>query len=119
MTDMKTTKNDASVDGFLDGVKDEARQRDCRTVIDIMTRVTVEDAAMWGTSIVGFGNYHYKYDSGREGDYFLTGLAPRKTGPDRLYHAGLQQLRRFDGQTWQTQDRPILPLYQEARGRGS
>ena len=78
MADMKTTRNDASVDAFLAGVDNEKRRDDCRTVIAIMQRVTDEDPVMWGPSIVGFGSYHYKYDSGREGDFFLTGVAPRK-----------------------------------------
>ncbi len=75
---MKTVKNDASVDAFLHGIDIEKRRDDCRTVIAMMQRVTGEDPAMWGPSIIGFGSYHYTYDSGREGDFFVTGVSPRK-----------------------------------------
>lgn len=78
MAEMKTTKNNASVDAFLDTVDNEQRRHDCRQIVAMMQRVTREPPAMWGPSIIGFGSYHYKYDSGREGDFFLTGVAPRK-----------------------------------------
>lgn len=78
MATMKTVKNDASVDAFLHGIDIEKRRDDCRTVIAMMQRVTGEDPAMWGPSIIGFGSYHYTYDSGREGDFFVTGVSPRK-----------------------------------------
>ncbi len=78
MATLKTARNDASVDAYLQTVENESRREDCRTVIDIMMRVTGEAPAMWGPSIIGFGSYHYRYDSGREGDFFLTGVAPRK-----------------------------------------
>ena len=79
MAEMKTVENDASVDAFIDGVENERRRADSRVVHEIMARVTGEPARMWGTSIVGFGRYHYKYDSGREGDMCITGYSPRKT----------------------------------------
>ena len=78
MAQLKTRRNGASVDDFLDAVDKERRREECRTINDMMRRVTGEDGAMWGDSIVGFGSYHYKYASGREGDWFLTGFAPRK-----------------------------------------
>ena len=78
MATLKTTPTEASVDAFLDAVEDDARREDCRTVLDLMQRVTGEPPQMWGASIVGFGSYHYVYESGREGDWFLTGFAPRK-----------------------------------------
>jgi hypothetical protein len=75
---LKTQPTDASVEAFIDTVEDEGRRQDCRTVLEIMTRVTGEAANMWGDSIVGLGSYRYRYASGREGDWFLVGFAPRK-----------------------------------------
>lgn len=77
MTELKTQKNDASVEDFLNAVPDEKKRRDCFAVLELMGDITGERPAMWGTSIVGFGSYHYKYASGHEGDWFLTGFSPR------------------------------------------
>jgi hypothetical protein len=74
----KTQPTDASVTAFLDAVEDETRRSDARRVLELMRDVTGEEPRMWGPSIVGFGDYHYRYESGREGDWFLTGFAPRK-----------------------------------------
>ena len=78
MAELKTKENEQSVDAFLDGVADEGKRRDCRTVLELMKDVTKAEPKMWGSSMVGFGRYRYKYASGREGDWFLTGFAPRK-----------------------------------------
>lgn len=78
MAELKTTLNDGSVDDFIDTVQDPVRRDDCVKIIRIMQDVTGEPPKMWGASIVGFGSYHYKYASGREGDWFLTGFSPRK-----------------------------------------
>jgi hypothetical protein len=78
MAEPKTQKNDASVDDFLDGAE-EHRQADCLAILDLMSRVTGAPPKMWGTSIVGFGDHHYKNGSGREAAWMLTGFAPRKT----------------------------------------
>ena len=75
---MKTQKNEASVEGFLNSVENEKRREDSFVVLDLMKEVTGEKPVMWGTSIVGFGSYHYKYASGREGDWFVVGFSPRK-----------------------------------------
>ena len=64
---------------FLDAVEPDRRKRDGRILCDLMNRVTGFEPKMWGPSIVGFGRYHYKYDSGREGEFFLTGFSPRKS----------------------------------------
>ena len=77
MAEMKTKKNDQSVEAFLNGIADERMRQDCFTVLNLMKQVTGAEPKMWGTSIVGFGDYHYKYESGREGDWFLTGFSPR------------------------------------------
>lgn len=75
---LKTQKNKASVNDFLAQVPDERRKKDARAVSALMEEVTGEKPAMWGASIVGFGSYHYKYDSGQEGDWPLVGFSPRK-----------------------------------------
>jgi hypothetical protein len=78
MAELKTKKNDQSVDAFLAAVADEKKREDCHTVLKLMQQATGEPPTMWGDSIVGFGKYRYKYESGREGDWFLTGFSPRK-----------------------------------------
>ncbi len=78
MADLKTQPGDADVDAFLATVEDERRREECRTVMHVMAEVTGEPPRMWGTAIIGFGSYHYVYESGREGDWMLTGVSPRK-----------------------------------------
>lgn len=78
MSELKTQKNEASVEGFLNGVEHEQKRADSFAVLELMKGVTGEEPAMWGSSIVGFGSYHYKYASGREGDWFVVGFSPRK-----------------------------------------
>ena len=76
--ELKTKVNAASVEGFLNSVADEQKREDCFEILRLMKEVTKEDPKMWGSSIVGFGSYHYKGASGREGDWMLTGFSPRK-----------------------------------------
>ncbi|MBI3150794.1 MAG: DUF1801 domain-containing protein [Chloroflexi bacterium] len=76
--ELKTRVNEASVEGFLNTVKDEEVRKDCFEILKMMKQVTKEEPKMWGASIVGFGSYHYKGASGREGDWMLTGFSPRK-----------------------------------------
>ena len=76
--ELKTQVNDASVEGFLNSVTDEQKREDCFEILRLMEQVTKEEPKMWGSSIVGFGSYHYKGASGREGDWMLTGFSPRK-----------------------------------------
>ena len=78
MAELKTQKNDASVEDFLNGVSDERKRKDSFAILDLMRDVTGDEPAMWGSSIIGFGSYRYKYASGREGEWFLTGFSPRK-----------------------------------------
>lgn len=78
MAELKTQKNDGSVTDFLNQVENEKKRADSFAILELMEAVTGEEPKMWGTSIVGFGDYHYKYASGREGDWFLTGFSPRK-----------------------------------------
>jgi len=78
MAELKTTPNSASVKQFIDSIDDDRRRADSRKLLAMMREITGEKAKMWGPSIVGFGNYHYKYASGREGDWFQAGFSPRK-----------------------------------------
>ena len=76
--EVKTKVNDASVESFLNSVEDEQKRAECFEIFKMMKQVTKEEPKMWGASIVGFGSYHYKGASGREGDWFITGFSPRK-----------------------------------------
>ena len=87
MAENKTQPTKESVSGFLKKVSDKGRREDCLKVLEIMKDVTGEEPKMWGSSIVGFGRYHYKYESGREGDSMITGFSPRK-GDLTLYIMG-------------------------------
>lgn len=78
MSELKTRVTDSSVEKFLNSVEDLQREKDSREMLEIMSKVTGEKPKMWGSSIIGFGSYHYKYESGTEGDWFLTGFSPRK-----------------------------------------
>lgn len=78
MAELKTKQNEQSVEKFLQGIADKQTREDCFTILEIMKQITKSEPKMWGSSIVGFGTYHYKYESGREGDWFLTGFSPRK-----------------------------------------
>ena len=77
-TELKTKLNDASVTDFLNSVEDEQKRKDSLEIMKMMKQVTKAEPKMWGTSIVGFGSYHYKGASGREGDWMLIGFSPRK-----------------------------------------
>jgi hypothetical protein len=78
MTKLKTQRTDANVSDFLANVPDEKKREDSFAILKLMSEVTGEEPAMWGTSIVGFGSYRYKYASGQEGEWPLVGFSPRK-----------------------------------------
>lgn len=78
MADNKTKPTTISVPAFLDGCTDEARRADAKTLAKLMGKITGNKPTMWGPSIIGFGNYHYTYESGREGDMPIVGFSPRK-----------------------------------------
>ena len=78
MAELKTQPTKASVDKFINQIPDETKRDDCRQVARIMEEITGEKPTMWGPSIVGFGTYHYKYASGREGDWPIAAFSPRK-----------------------------------------
>src|SRR5262245_56801189 len=91
MADPKTQKNQADVAEFLAAVPDPRRRADAQAVCALMADVTGAVPERWGTSIVGFGSYHYRYASGREGDWLAIGLSPRKQALTLYIAAG------FDG----------------------
>ena len=78
MSELKTRQNDGDVDAYLDSVENPRRRDDALRVLTLMREITGEVPRMWGSSIVGFGSYHYTYASGREGDWPVVGFAPRK-----------------------------------------
>ena len=78
MADQKTKPTEQSVESFLDKVPDEKVRDDCYTLVKIMKKITGSSPKMWGPSIIGFGKYHYKYESGHEGNSCLAAFSPRK-----------------------------------------
>jgi len=76
--ELKTKKTGMSVASFIDAIQDDAVRADCAEIIKIMKQAAKDEPKMWGSSIVGFGHYHYKYASGRENDWFQIGFSPRK-----------------------------------------
>ena len=79
MAKNKTVATEASVADYLASIESEPRRTDCEALSKLMTKATKQPPKMWGTSIVGFGSYHYKYESGREGDSCLVGFSSRKS----------------------------------------
>lgn len=78
MAELKTKQNEGDVEEFINGVVDERKRQDSFKILALMKEVTQSEPKMWGDSIIGFGSYHYKYASGREGDWFVAGFSPRK-----------------------------------------
>ena len=91
MSDLKTKRNDQDVVAFLNGIENEKKRQDSFVILNLMQEATGEDPKMWGESIVGFGSYHYKYKSGREGDWFLAGFSPRKQSLTLYLMAGFTE----------------------------
>ena len=77
MAELKTQPNEQSVEDFLNSVDNEVKREDSFSILELMKEATGAEPIMWGDSIIGFGRYHYKYASGREGEWFLTGFSPR------------------------------------------
>lgn len=90
-TELKTKKNDASVEKFLDAVKDESKREDSYKILKMLGKITKKEPKMWGASIVGFDEYHYVGASGREGDWFITGFSPRKANITIYLSAGVNR----------------------------
>lgn len=78
MAELKTKPTDASVTDFINSVEDYKKRRDSNKIVDLLKRITKSDPRMWGTSIIGFGSYHYIYKSGHKGDWMKVGFSPRK-----------------------------------------
>jgi len=78
MAELKTKKNDESVDDYINAVESEQKRNDAFEILEMMKQITKEKSKMWGSSIIGFGDVRYKYASGREGDWFKVGFSPRK-----------------------------------------
>jgi hypothetical protein len=91
MSELKTQPTGASVEAFLNGVAEAQRRADAFRVLEIMREITGLTPKMWGPTMVGFGDYHYVYASGHEGNCFLTGLSPRKDALVLYFNAGLQE----------------------------
>lgn len=97
MSTNKTVPNKSSVTAFIREVEDPLQREDSKVLVRLMHEVTGESAVMWGPSIIGFGRYHYRYESGREGTMLMVGFSPRK-GKLALYVGALSQ-----------QNKPLLP----------
>lgn len=91
MAELKTKKTKSSVKDFLNKIPDETKRKDCIKINDIMKKITKAEPKMWGAAIVGFGDFHYKYASGREGDFFITGFSPRKEAITLYFMSGLHE----------------------------
>lgn len=96
MAEQKTKPTEVSVNAFLNGVADAQQRADAFQLVGVMKEVTGQPPKMWGPTMVGFGQYHYVYASGHEGDAFLTGFSPRKGALTVYFYAGLDQ--RFAAQ---------------------
>lgn len=96
MSELKTKANKASVTQFINTIEDPVKQQDCKTLLNIISKITGSEPVMWGSSIIGYGNYHYKYVSGREGDWFVTGFSPRKQSLTIYLTAGIKDPDLFE-----------------------
>jgi len=91
MSANKTQPTTIEPASFIAAVEDETKRADGFRLLELMGSITGAEPVMWGPSIIGFGNYHYKYESGREGDFFLTGFSPRKTALTLYIMAGFSR----------------------------
>ena len=107
MTELKTKVNQASVTEFLDSIADDAQRTDSYTLVELLRTATKTEPKMWGNSIIGFGDYHYVGKSGREGDWFLAGLSPRK-----------QTLTLYMLGGWEQHDELLAKLGKYSLGKG-
>ena len=110
MPENKTKATNVSVSAYIEGLTDPTRRSEARELVEVMQRASGEKPKLWGPSIVGFGSYHYKYDSGREGDMPLISFSPRKAAMV-LQHAGPRRGKGCLGQTRETHHRQGLPLH--------
>lgn len=94
MYELKTKINDQPVEAFLNKVEDPQKQQDSFAILDVMAEITGQPPHMWGDSLVGFGKYQYKYASGHQGEWFLTGFSPRKQNLTLYIMSGFDE---YDG----------------------
>ena len=92
-TENKTQASTANVDDFIASITDDAKRNDSQTLIDLLKKISVEPPVLWGENIIGFGSYHYQYESGREGDMPLIGFSPRKREFAIYIMSGFEQLQ--------------------------
>lgn len=90
----KTKPTKASVEKFLNQIEHEKKREEAFVLLELFKSVTKMEPKMWGDSIIGFGSYHYKYDSGREGDILVTGFSPRKSKHSLYLMAGFNHLEQ-------------------------
>lgn len=91
MAELKTKPTDQSVEAFLASIDDAQKQADSRTITALMQEITGAPPKMWGANIVGFGDNHYRYATGREGDWFIVGFSPRKQNLTLYLTYGFEQ----------------------------
>ena len=91
MAELKTKPTGASVETFLNSIPDEGKRRDSFAILEMMKQITGAEPKMWGDAIIGFGDTHYKYATGREGDWFVAGFSPRKQDMTLYLVNGIQQ----------------------------
>jgi hypothetical protein len=92
MTENKTKPTKSSVNAFLNKIKDKQVRDDCFAILEMMQKISKSEPVMWGSAIVGFGTYHYVYESGREGDMILIGFSPRKQNISIYLMGGLKKI---------------------------
>ncbi len=88
--EVKTKVTDASVSKFIESIADEAQRNDCRLIVEMMRKASKAEPKMWGSSIIGFDSFHYIGKSGRQGDWLLAGISPRKQALTLYMHGGWQ-----------------------------
>ncbi|MCU0325875.1 MAG: DUF1801 domain-containing protein [Spirosomaceae bacterium] len=98
MAELKTKQTDASVEAFINSVENETRRSDAFKILEIMTEVSQSEAKMWGPSIIGFGNYKYKYPNGKEMDWMEVAFSPRKQNLVFYIADGFDNFERLVGQ---------------------
>ena len=95
MSELKTKKNDQDPEAFINLVENDTRREDALVVLELMRKITGDEGSMWGPSIIGFGHYQLKYNSGRELDWFLTGFSPRKTSLSLYIMSGFKKYEKL------------------------
>ncbi len=91
MTDNKTKPTDESVEAYLSKITSETKHNDSVELLKMMKQITKQKPVLWGPGLIGFGEYHYKYESGREGDWFMTGFSPRAANISIYIMSGLDK----------------------------